>query len=39
MLAAVLVGILVVVANADLGDTMEAFFVGLFDKASTEADL
>jgi len=39
MLAAVLVAILVVVANTGLGDTMKEFFEGLFNKASTEAGL
>jgi len=39
MLAAVLVAILVVVANTELGITMRGFFQGLFDTAKTEAGL
>lgn len=39
MLAAVLVGILVVVANTDLGDTVKTFFTDIFSTASDEAGI
>ncbi|MEP3561605.1 MAG: Flp family type IVb pilin [Marinobacter sp.] len=39
MLAAVLVGILVVVANTDLGETVKTFFTDIFGAATDEAGI